>query len=619
MKGIVCWLIALLFMLSPSGFAQHGDGKPLPVVSGVHNPVILWPTNESLEKYATIYAEPDVINHPYIEPEQNVTITIEARPPYKIESSNEQYQPSAMVNVTNVLWDGTEWYSESDGTVWHRNSSGHAAPYYYRENEYKVKVVIWARNGDGGEYNFQPGSKITWWVAVSNCTYDAQTGTWITHYLESSRYTFEIGGAWPYKPPLQDLFDRNLIAYFAPASPNIGDPVDVYVETKPDVNVKLQGASIEGRVVYPDSTTEDFYLGFSPGEGEWPSKNATARISGYYHSKPEIRCMFRIVAWDPFYHKIYSDTYEYTVSKNGTWKYPSNFAQNIRVKSKPENVTANTTKTPQVDIGIDVNITIESLFSDVPIKVAYIYYTISNTWHNVPLKAKNQMIRIKSTEFYYIIPGQPQGVNVTFYIRAWDVNNTPITSKNYTYSVKTLPPAVSKTRAIFYVGVVDIKEQVERPLPFVNITILNDSWQCHTQTDYTGYTYPNMTGNKYAPYYLTVGEKYVIIIYLDSNNNTTIYFSYNLTREQDDNETLYESVINFTGKPTRVRVFREGNTITCYLNAPKAPPVYAEVSEPDYIVMVGEVIGITIFLVPLIYYFVQRRKKAEEEEKRITV
>ncbi|MEM4293556.1 MAG: hypothetical protein QXJ27_05265 [Thermoplasmata archaeon] len=617
MKGSGCGLIVLLCIVSGLVSGGSVQEKFLPGIYGVNNPGILWPSNDSLEKYATIYAEPDVINYPYIEPEQNVTITIETRPPYKIESSNEQYQPAAMVNVTSVLWDGTEWYSEYDGTVWHRNASGYAAPYYYRESEYKVKVVIWARNGEGGEYNFQPGSRITWWVAVSNCTYDAETGAWVTHYLESSRYTFEIGGAWPYKPPESDLFDKNLVSYFTPTSPNIGDDVEVCIETQPDVNVKIQGASVEGKFIYPDAPPQEFYLGFSPGEGEWPSKNATARISGYYHSKPEIRCEFRIVAWDPFYHKIYSDTYEYTVSKNGTWKYPNNFAQNIRVKSKPENVTANTTKIPQVDMGTEVNITIESIFQDVPIKVAYIYYTITNTWHNVPLKGKNQMIRIKSTELYYVIPGQPQGVNVTFYIRAWDVNNTPITSKNYTYSVKTLPPAISKTKAIFYVGVIEIKEDKQRPVPFVNITILNDSWQCHTQTDYTGYTYPNMTGNRYAPYYLTVGEKYVIIIYLD--NNTTIYFSYNLTREQSGNETLYETVLNLTGKATRIRVFRENNTITCYLNAPKAPPVYAEILEPQYLLMAGEILGVTIVLVPLAYYFNLRRRKAEEEEKRITV
>jgi len=606
-RGFVGLLIAIVVL---SSFQMPLNSKS---TIAEHRPIIRWPTNDTLEKYATIYAEPDVINNPYIEPEQNVTITIESRPPYKIESSNEQYQPAAMVNVTNVLWDGTEWYSETDGTIWHKNASGYAAPWYYRESDYKVKVVIWARNGEGGDYNFQPGSRITWWVTVSNCTYDADAGAWVTHYLESARYTFEIGGAWPYKPPETDLFNKNLDASYSPATPNIGDDVEIYIETQPDVPVKIQGASIEGRVEYPNGKSEDIYLGFEPGEGAWPSRNASTRITEYYHTMPDTKCTFRIIAWDPFYHKIYSDWYEYVVSRNGTWKYPSNFTQNIVIKSDPQNVT--TTKNPVVDIGREVNITITSMFPDVTIKVAYIYYTITNTWHNVPLKGKNQMIKIKSTECYFVIPGQPQGVNVTFYIRAWDLNNTPITSKNYTYSVKTLPSSVGKTRAIFYIGVIDCKRNTT--LPFINITILNESWQCFTQTDYTGYTYPNVTGSKYTPYYLTVGEKYTIIVYLD--NNTTVYFSYLLTRDQSGNETLYESVINHTGKPLRVRVFREGNTITCYLNAPKDPPEYARIVQfPDISVGIP-MIGTVCILIPIAYYYNLRRKKAEEEEKRVTV
>ena len=566
-----------------------------------------WPSQGYLENFCTFEASPDIFHGEFPGPDDNVVIIMHSQ--YKIEDDNEPpFYTAAMINVTNVLWNGVPWYSEIDDTVWHRNVSS-PGPYYYRIDDYTVKFVIWNKHIDPStgrvSYYFPPGSDVTFWIYASNKTRVTENNQtyWKNHYLESHRYTFEVKGAWPYKPtntPKDELFEKNINLTIEPMEPNTGDAILVRIASRSDVEIAGAYLQIEGWYANGTPMGREVYE-FKPENKTWPSLNATCIIPAKWQAEPNAVIKFNVTAWDRWNHEITSNNYTIKVSEEGIWKYPGKFDANIEVFFDPD-ITFDDTLMP----GTPLNITIKSRFEHVAIEEAYLHYSMYDPWYNITLRGKIRFNKISSTERYVVFPGQSPGVEVEFYITAYDIADNKIQSANYSYKFEDVTLSPPKNKGIFYVRIYDYA--AGGYVKGVNVTFLNATWRCTTQTNEFGLAYPNVTGQKYTPYFLSLNETYKVIV---------VYGEYNLSVMYDlkYNQSGYE-IIEETKNYT---IIKNNNTIEFIFNKPKPPPVFAAVVPFPTWSTIGGIVGCAIAL-PVVYVIYSRkRKKIEAERRRITV
>ncbi len=487
----------------------------------------------------------------------------------------------AMINVTNVLWDGTPWYAEYDDSVWRRN--GTSDKYFRRVSPHEVKLTIYGERPNEEGYQFPAGCDVSFNLFVGNKTQD-ENGTWRNRYVESQEYTYEVGGAWPDKPadyenpdnPDEDLFEKNIKLTREPENPNVRDDVKVNISSRSHVDIDR--ASLHIKALYPDGELEYYqYLtsDFEPSNESWPSQSATITISGEeWHTDPDTEIEYYLSARDPHGNELVSANQTYVVESVGLWEYPDDFEPNIRLTTDPDisGVDAKVSRTT------GVKVTIESRYENVPIENAYLYYHISNTWHGVPQEGQSRMEKESSTEWSYQIPSQNPEVQVDFYVRAWDIGERMIESREYSYSVEEksdeggeAPPG----KTLFYVTVYDA--EIDKQVPEVKVSIGNHSWETTTHTDMSGRCYPNATGNRFTPKYVSVDEMYWIEVYYphetenETKESVRIEYTPRLPENQNETEVLYDE--------GNLVVTRVNDTLEFEYNSPPEPPEFAEVYE----------------------------------------
>ncbi|MFP4608099.1 MAG: hypothetical protein ACOCTR_03240 [Candidatus Natronoplasma sp.] len=578
LQRCVLIVIAMMFVASSTTLAFSASGSeieedleesPLPA------------EDVAFEDLFEVSFDPDIMDDDEIEPGQDFTVTVtgkELPDGSRVQIDGNKYRNPefdrdvpAMINVTNVLWDGSPWYAEYDDTVWRRN--GTMDKFYERVNPYQVKLHIWSEVPDDEGYQFPPGCHVSFHLYVGNKT--REEGVWVNRYFESEKYHYNVTGAFPHRPidtPEEELFEKNMKLDYNPHEPSTRDDVKVNITSKSDININR--ATLQLEAVYPNGTKDYYQYFFTPAnENEtWPEHSAVATIKEEdgWHDIPETNIIFNVEARDPHGNKITSNNYSYNVEDVASWKYPGQFDPNIELNTNPDVSSYNTT----VPRNAGVEVTIESRDDNIPIENAYLFYNISNTWHGVPYKGQWQMEQEGPVKWSYEIPAQDPEVQVEFFIRAWDLNGNMIESDKYLYTIEEEPEEPEERgQSIFYVTVYDA--ELDRHLPDVRVEMGNYSWETTTYTDLSGRCYPNITGDRYTPQYLTINESYWIEVYyphqIGNETREMVHIEYDLKHPASRNETevVYEE--------GNLVVTRENDTLKFEYNTPPEPPEFASI------------------------------------------
>jgi hypothetical protein len=200
-----------------------------------------------------------------------------------------------------------------------------------------------------------------------------------------------------------------------------------------------------------------------------------------------------------------SKTFTFNWSNQGGWWFPQlGLSDNLVPTSDPTSILLSG-PSAQLATGTPVNLTIHEPIQNVTIGSSRLFFHYSDgagqLTGSVALTAMNE-----NTSFI-LIPGLPQGGQLTFYLQAKDIFGVPISSGNYTYSESGTPTlAVPPGDSLLFIEAFDPSTGLL--VPFLNVTIANSTWSEHIQGTPYGFAAPVPTA---GPGYLYIGDgRYVI-------------------------------------------------------------------------------------------------------------
>lgn len=312
-------------------------------------------------------------------------------------------------------------------------------------------------------------------------------------------------------------FDDNITLSFEPINPNNLNAVNVTISS---INTSQQ---INSAFLYCNFTRNGVFTegGYTFRYANPANTEMYCLIPGYQNTGGTM-VNFYVMAYDEINAPITSDLYSYTVTRNGSWLY-STFTENILVNYEPNNP----------DPYREVEVTIQSRFSDVPIVSAEISWDVDTPGQ--PLR--NGLASFNSlnpTTMNATIPGYEGDSNVTFTITAYDQYYSSLTSPSYHYSV-----GPSNITYIYDVVIEVIDDYLKKPAEGASVTIRNE-----TGIVYTGLT--TSQGLLMAPMIFHSGEYTVEVEYNSKTQRKEITIPY-----EDNNQITF----SFEAQAVVVREF----------------------------------------------------------------
>ena len=304
---------------------------------------------------------------------------------------------------------------------------------------------------------------------------------------------------------------------------------------------------------------------------------------------PGTRVSFNMTCWLPWeggaIDRIYSPTYTFNWSDNGSWWNPTGgLAANLIISSFPDVISSPTGNV--LATGTPVNISVHSWLQNVTIGSASIHFRYVDT-NGVTLGTIPMVAASENTSFA-ILPGLPPSAGVVFSVVAKDIYGNPISSGNYSYSESGalalgLPPGYG----LFFFEAIDLG--TGQLVPSLNFTVSNDTWSETSNGYVLGFGNPQpVSGFGYLP---TAYGTYVVTVRAFGQTQT------------------------WTGSVSTQNPF----VVVFYLASQPVSPTYATPVPSLTISAVGGLVAAGIAMVPISNWFRERRRKAEAEQRRITL
>lgn len=298
-------------------------------------------------------------------------------------------------------------------------------------------------------------------------------------------------------------FDDNLILSYDPTHPNNLDTVNVTIISRDIsqginsayiINFSRDGVDTEGgySFSYANSENTEMYCMI-------PSHQNTGGTT----------ISFKVDAYDEVNAKITSDEISYSVIKNGSWLYDT-FEENILVDINPEDPEPYQ----------DVEVTIQSSFSNVPIVSANIAWEIDTPGQSLR-NGLASFDRQSPTLMTATILGYEGDSNVTLTITAYDMYGSSITSSSYGYLVG--PSDITYVYDMVIEVLYDEKERAEG----ASVTIRNESGIV-----YSGLT--NSNGLMQTPVMFHRGDYTIEVDYSQKSKTEGVSIPY-----QDNNQITF--------------------------------------------------------------------------------
>ncbi len=367
--------------------------------------------------------------------------------------------------------------------------------------------------------------------------------------------------------------------------PNINQSLDVGLESV--------GANGLPSVPVPDALLT-FTIGNDPGfDGTYsipfgPTNHTFQNLTTLIGPYPGAEIELNVSAWLPWeggvIDKIVSPNYWYNWSTQGGWPTPElGLAANAALTSTP-NVLSTTTTT--LATGTSVNVTIHETEPNVTIDSSAVRFTFSDADGSVG--GVVTMHPINQNTSYLVLPGLPEGGQLTFSLLAKDVFGDPLASGNYSY-LETGAPTATPPSGSSYFFVEGINASSGALLANVPYTVANASWSQSALTTPFGFgllIIPNGAGTLDLPY-----GTYTV---------TMTAFGH----AQDAKVTLGSP------DPTMVRFWFAHGAVS----ASSALPL-----DPITVGLIAGTVALTGAFYPLYRWFQERQRRAEQERTRVTL
>ncbi len=253
-------------------------------------------------------------------------------------------------------------------------------------------------------------------------------------------------------------FDGNLSISYRPTNPNNLEPVNVTITS---MNSSQQ---ISSAFLYCNFTRDGVET-----QGGYTFEYANSQHTQMYCIIPQIQntggteVSFYTIAYDEINAPVTSGIFSYQVARNGSWVYGT-FEENIIMNYEPQNPNPYQ----------DVDITIQSGFSDIPITSAEISWMIDTPGQSI----RNGVASFDSRSPTFLnvtVPGYEGGSNVTFAITAYDQYYSSLTSSGYRYSVGS-----SNVTYIYDMVIEVVDDYQKKPASGASVTINNESGIVYT-------------------------------------------------------------------------------------------------------------------------------------------
>ncbi|HEV2316333.1 MAG TPA: hypothetical protein VGV89_01995 [Thermoplasmata archaeon] len=578
-----------------------------------------------------------------VKPEPNATIAFWVKSEFKLDWSTPTPAPTGdsphtpiRINVTGTLWNGDNWTSQYDGTVYHANqgdpfwsgptaSTNKSYPYWY-------SVVI--KNNTNGVPNFFPGEYVTWWIYLVHRT---SSGLY-TNVTESPHFHYLIAEAWaysPYKGSAQyggsNASSLDLQLYQNPLVPNWNDTVKLTLQTTPAdavVNAYIGNASAiitetlpNGEVLANNSIYFDVTVSGVIGAVTTPALIVPAKYSQIAGATVRIT----IVAFDSIstihYQRdmISLPPILYSVGGNGSFLSGS-FQNDVSVTSNPATVGAGIE--PGLLPSTNVTVVVTSKNSATALQSAEIRYLFQLPALHESIGGLLFMTRLNSTNFMIQLPQVPVGGYFNFSVLVWDYQNTLEVSPQYGFSILPFDqviPSVAPSLTFVWLYVFD--NGTGTWVDNATVTILGSGGFVDIQTRTAfGVAYPNSTGQLFTPLLLPSNVSYQITIndpqfvpaghlipYGPVELNLTLRNP--MTAVQTLRQTAFYTIV------------QSGNQLYFWLNSTPPGPTYSPAPQVTATAL-GGLIGLIAAVgaaLPLIWWWNDIARRRKEQEKKVTL
>lgn len=569
------------------------------------------------------------------EPSSNTTLALYVKSEYSLTwSTAHSNGPLAPIqlNASGVLWNGDDFYTSSDGTIWHPTGTDWwtpgptgvnvSYPYWYGVN--------FSAKGPTGVANFYPGMTLTWWVYFVENT----SGTF-SHW-SSVNFTFTFSGAWPYSPDVGSpqyagagAAAQDLSVVQNPLVPNYNDSVNVTIATtSADLasGASLGGGYLDVTETAPDGalldrSTVSFAVTVHGGSG---SVQSSADLPPSLAHFPGALVQYRITAWDTNTYgpdQVETQSYNYTVNGNGTFSSLI-FADDLSLSTSPVGPGIGSVPPPTVAAGQAVQLLLASRNLGTAIFAAEVVYTFSYTAINETFTGTQAFARLNSTHFAAALPEMPLGAAVSFQVYAWDFSQDRDVSSPYAYATPTLAslaPSVPTNSTFFLVYVYD--NGTHEWVTGADVQVQSASGYVHTYaTTFGGVAYPNATGEAFVPLLLPAGETYEITVTDPSYAPTAATYSTSATVTINVPHNLTQQGVLKVG-PGYV-VAEAGSAVYFWLNQSAAGVAYAAPVGTSSGTLLAAAVGLgaaALAVVPLLGWWARIRARRVAQEKRITL
>jgi hypothetical protein len=301
---------------------------------------------------------------------------------------------------------------------------------------------------------------------------------------------------------------------------------------------------------------------------------------------------FNVSAWVPWeggeIDQIVSPVYSFHWSSNGGWWHPlEGLTNNVNLAISPAIPTAQPgARVPILPTGEPVNLTLHEPIENVTIASSQVDYTFTD--NGLSRTGSMVMTPTSANTTAGVLPGLPEGAQMTFYLVAKDIYGNPVASGNYSYQEAgpTNPP-LPEGRGLLFAEVLDLSGG--GLVPGFAYTLSNATWSVTGNANSFGFAVPLLPGSN-TPIQLAFGAYLLTVRAFGTNQSATIVLS--------------------PSTPTPTVVFY-GESQPIGIATTASVPV-------ESIAAALGLLAAALVSLPLVLWYEERRARLEEEQRRVT-
>jgi len=456
---------------------------------------------------------------------------------------------------------------------------------------------------------FWPGSQVYFNITLQTTQASPSTiysANPLTQYYEPIQWSGGVNNAtWgfyvaspfaPTPPGLSPVNFSNIIA--VSTTPTVLTVPSYDPNPKQQVEVYLTALNVSGGPAIPipeaqgtftltGAVTGVYYASFGP------ANHTVLKLTQPLGPYPGTKVQFNMTCWLPWeggaLDRIYSPTYEFNWSNNGSWWNPTgglSGPDNLNLTTVPDVTSTTGGHVLATGTSVNVSISVQTPIQNVTISSAAVHFRYVDT--NGVTFGTLPMIALSPNRSYVLMPGLPAGAGVTFSVVAKDIYGNPLSSGNFSYTESgPLGTPLPAGYGLFFFEVIDVA--TGNLVQNMNFTVANATW---SETDF-GYDFG------FANPVPVSGAGYLAVS----------FGTYTVTVR------AFGQTQTWTGTVSTQTPF----VVVFYLTSAPVSPTYSAPIPALTLAPVVGIVGAAVASYPISNWFRERRRKAEAEQRRISL